>query len=136
MLFSKIIHAEKIWILIFFIIALIIFIQSNFPSVVTNENFYSLQFDKITHISAWVCLSFSLRLGTNSKVMSYDNLKRTIILILLIAIGTLYGISDEIHQYFIPSRSADILDVLADCIGSTMGVLVAHKLIIVTENKI
>ena len=68
--------------------------------------------------------------------MSYDNLKRTIILILLIAIGTLYGISDEIHQYFIPSRSADILDVLADCIGSTMGVLVAHKLIIVTENKI
>ena len=114
-------------------IALLIFIQSNFPSSVTNENFYSLQFDKLTHISAWIGLSFSLRLGTNSKVMKYENSKRTVVLLLLITICTLYGLSDEIHQFFIPSRSPDILDVFADCIGSIIGVLLAHGLILVYD---
>ncbi len=32
-------------------------------------------------------------------------------------IGFLFGLSDEIHQYFVPGRHADILDWLADCLG-------------------
>ncbi len=34
----------------------------------------------------------------------------------------LYAVSDEIHQYFVPRRSADILDLLADT-GGIMAVL-------------
>jgi VanZ family protein len=34
-----------------------------------------------------------------------------------------YGISDEIHQYFVPGRSADVMDVAADFIGAALGVL-------------
>lgn len=33
--------------------------------------------------------------------------------------ATLYGISDEIHQHFVPPRQAEAGDVLADAIGAT-----------------
>ena len=41
-----------------------------------------------------------------------------------IALATLYGVTDEFHQLFVPGRSADPYDVLADCIGATMGTAV------------
>ena len=39
-----------------------------------------------------------------------------------IAIACLYAISDEIHQEFIPGRSAEVRDVLLDTAGATVGV--------------
>jgi VanZ like family len=41
-----------------------------------------------------------------------------------IIVATLYGVSDEFHQVFVPGRTADRYDVLADCIGATLGVAV------------
>jgi VanZ family protein len=38
-----------------------------------------------------------------------------------IVLATLYGVTDEFHQLFVPGRSADRYDVLADCVGATMG---------------
>jgi VanZ family protein len=38
-----------------------------------------------------------------------------------IAISTLYGVSDEYHQLFVPGRSFDVLDMAADFIGSIAG---------------
>ncbi len=37
---------------------------------------------------------------------------------LAFVIAFLYGISDEIHQYFVPGRRADIFDVVANGIGA------------------
>jgi len=36
----------------------------------------------------------------------------------------LYGISDELHQAFVPSRMPDILDLLADTIGAVLVVCI------------
>lgn len=36
----------------------------------------------------------------------------------------LYAASDEIHQFFVPGRSAQVKDVLIDSIGASAGVLV------------
>jgi VanZ like protein len=33
-------------------------------------------------------------------------------------VGGLYGISDEFHQYFVPPRQVEALDVVADTIGA------------------
>lgn len=46
--------------------------------------------------------------------------------VLLIApiLGTLYGISDELHQSFVPGRDCSGWDVLADFFGSSIGVLI------------
>lgn len=35
--------------------------------------------------------------------------------------ASLYGCSDEIHQMFVPGRSADPLDLLADSAGALLG---------------
>lgn len=34
------------------------------------------------------------------------------------AIASVYGVSDEVHQAFVPGRSSDVLDVLADTTGA------------------
>lgn len=39
----------------------------------------------------------------------------------VVVLGTLYGVSDEIHQYLVPPRTPDILDVAADSTGALAG---------------
>lgn len=34
---------------------------------------------------------------------------------------SLYGVTDEVHQYFVPTRCFDIFDILADTIGGVAG---------------
>ena len=38
-----------------------------------------------------------------------------------IVISSLYGVSDEYHQMFVPGRSFEVLDMVADAIGSVAG---------------
>jgi VanZ family protein len=40
-----------------------------------------------------------------------------------IMLTTLYGISDEIHQYWTPNRTPDWHDVVADALGAGLGAL-------------
>jgi VanZ family protein len=37
------------------------------------------------------------------------------------AIAAAYAVSDELHQMFVPGRSAEVLDLLADVIGVGLG---------------
>jgi len=46
---------------------------------------------------------------------------------LSVLLSCLYGISDEIHQHFVPYRDADVMDVLADTIGGIMGVYIYQR---------
>lgn len=36
-------------------------------------------------------------------------------------IGVMYGISDEVHQTFVPGRDASVADVVADALGALVG---------------
>ena len=43
------------------------------------------------------------------------------------SIASLYGISDEFHQSFVPGRTPDVVDWLADTSGALLAVLlIAH----------
>ena len=43
-------------------------------------------------------------------------------MLLSIASSSLYGITDELHQHYVTYRNADLMDVLADVLGSILGV--------------
>ncbi|MEE0845769.1 MAG: VanZ family protein [Eggerthellaceae bacterium] len=43
--------------------------------------------------------------------------------------ASLYGISDEIHQIFVPGRTADPVDWLVDTCGAALGAFVAYAVI-------
>ena len=38
-----------------------------------------------------------------------------------VAISSLYGVSDEYHQTFVPGRTFDPLDIVADVVGAVVG---------------
>ncbi|MFA5550030.1 MAG: VanZ family protein [Trueperaceae bacterium] len=67
--------------------------------------------DKIGHASAYAVLGGLLTLATGRPWLA-------------VLLATLFGISDEIHQYFVPGRHADVLDVAADAVGALIGALV------------
>ncbi len=71
----------------------------------------------IEHILEYAVLGFllSVAIKTENKKM----LKWTIFWAILIA--TIYGITDEIHQSFVPGRTASFYDILSDCVGAIMG---------------
>jgi VanZ family protein len=42
-------------------------------------------------------------------------------------VAILYGLTDEIHQSFVPSRSATVIDFVKDTIGVTVSYLIAKR---------
>ena len=77
--------------------------------------------DKLVHFAEFglLCLMTCWSLST-ARIGSKNIYK----LILAIGITSLYGMSDEFHQYFTPNRSAEIFDWLADTAGAvTAGLL-------------
>jgi VanZ family protein len=42
---------------------------------------------------------------------------------LAMILTVLYGISDELHQSFVPTRDCSVLDVLSDSVGAVVGIL-------------
>jgi VanZ family protein len=46
-------------------------------------------------------------------------------LLLALALGSLYGATDEWHQAFVPNRECDVFDWLADSTGAVVGAALA-----------
>jgi VanZ family protein len=95
---------------------LLIFIQSSYPATQSLPSIPHI--DKLAHAGAYALLGFLIfRVFQSTRIQ-----KSVVLLVTLSALASsLYGISDEIHQYFVPSRTADIMDVLADVAGSVLG---------------
>ncbi|MFZ1805337.1 MAG: VanZ family protein [Nitrospira sp.] len=46
-----------------------------------------------------------------------------------ILLASLYGISDEVHQAFVPFRDSNWLDWVADTVGAAIGVTAMHRML-------
>jgi len=55
---------------------------------------------------------------------TYPNITLSKIIFLTIMFGSLYGITDELHQAFVPDRSVSGFDIFIDGIGSFIGGLI------------
>lgn len=52
-----------------------------------------------------------------------------------VVIASLYGATDELHQYFVPDRACDPLDWLVDTCGSALGALLARAVLCHRSNR-
>ena len=93
----------------------LIFYLSSQPSIDTPALFPGQ--DKLFHLIAFGILGL---LATGSLHASQTGYPTRQVWLVVLAV-LLYGILDECHQYFVPGRSADIYDVLADAIGGLLG---------------
>ena len=53
--------------------------------------------------------------------------------VIAIALATLYGISDEFHQSFVPGRDSSVFDVAIDLLGASAGVIALNLILSVTQ---
>ncbi len=89
--------------------------------------------DKIKHFVAFAVLSGLLGLtlhfqGKKKKLAE----KFGTITIVIVAI---YGMLDEIHQYFIPGRYCEFWDFVADVLGGILGIVIIKRVIKLGSGK-
>ena len=71
---------------------------------------------KCAHFSAYALLS---ALAANA-IRTY-NVRKRLRCGIPMAVSVLYAVSDEVHQYFVPGRSCQFLDVCIDTLGAAFG---------------
>ena len=104
------------------IYCLAIYIQSDFPA---SEHIPSFELsDKLIHFLAYAVMGV-LFYRAYQTLRIKDNL-RLLILISIVS-ASLYGISDEIHQYYVPYRDASIFDAIANMLGAICGVYLYNR---------
>jgi VanZ family protein len=80
--------------------------------------------DKVFHIVQYFCLGLTY-FNAGTRGGQAVTLRRSL-LVLLAAV--LYGVSDEWHQAYVPGRTADWQDVVADAIGAALAVWLGWRL--------
>lgn len=91
--------------------------QAQPPNIVN----YFWSMDKLLHLVAYFVYYFCGLIFYSTFNFEYRKLQKYSILTAL-----LFAISDEFHQYFIPGRSAEFGDILADFTGIFLGFLLYH----------
>lgn len=102
------------------IYACLIFVGSSIPGSEIDTG--PPGFDKLLHLLEYLILSVLLykAIASSYKIRDHDrDLKR--ILILSFLISALFGVSDEIHQLFVPNRFFELFDIFTDGVGSLLG---------------
>ena len=93
-----------------------LFWQSSFSSLSSAPLFP--HDDKLMHLGAYGFLAF---LAAQNLHLEKPSFSRTKLKVLAILFACLYGFSDEIHQAFVPERTASVWDFAADILGSILG---------------
>jgi len=103
--------------------ASLIFYMSSKAMVVQPQELVGLPMvsDKLLHVAEYFVFSWLLL-----RALKNHDLKNPFFW--AFAIAALYGISDEVHQLFVPGRSFSFLDMAANAVGASL-VLSLKKLI-------
>jgi len=105
--------AYALWVPVVFYLALIFWLSSishppELPSGVT---------DKEAHAALYLGLGAVL---VRALAGGFARPVTVRIAVLAIVVSGLYGVTDEIHQYFVPPRQMDAADALADTVGASV----------------
>ena len=81
--------------------------------------------DKLFHLVAFGLLGF-LAMGAVKSGQKGYTVSQVWFVAALVA---LYGLLDETHQYFVPGRTTEVYDVIADAVGGLLGASLMYYLI-------
>ena len=120
-------HSEKMltlaamWVLSFFLLGLIWYSTSLPGKDLPREN------DTIGLISSSMghFIGFGLFSACLYSALRIRQLTGRFVIVLIV--GSILAITTEVHQRSIPGRDADIIDVILDLLGSTVGTVGAYK---------
>ena len=79
-------------------------------------------FDKLVHFIEYLVFAVFL-----SRALVYSGWRKTAIFAFAAAVA--YGITDEIHQMYVPLRSSDWRDLIADSAGATFGIFIYQMML-------
>ncbi|MDD6667717.1 MAG: VanZ family protein [Lachnospiraceae bacterium] len=103
--------------------------------------FRSFLVRKMAHVTEYLILEifmvFTLREWMRAK--NKDVMRKSFYADLLLRpflLGVLYAASDELHQYFVSERSAQIRDVCIDSIGLALGLLLSWLILNILYHRI
>jgi len=89
-------------------IVLALFVLGRLPGA---GSLFPSPWDRLAHLCVYGALAICLRLGAGHLSAAW-----------VVLITAVIGLLDEIHQAFIPGRTAGIIDFLADTCGALAGV--------------
>ncbi len=111
----------KFWLPVY-LYAGLIFIYSSLSSPPLAPKI--LHGDKLLHLVEYAILGYLIaRAARNASSPQL----RTHFRIFAVCVAVLYGLTDEFHQYFVPGREADSLDLLADGAGAFLGQILLRR---------
>ena len=124
----------KIHLLLTFLLMLFIFWQSALPAEASKQESGLI----VSRLAQWLqadedLISFVVRKGAHfteylllgvSLFLTVQDLWKRASFWIPWAVGTLYAVTDEVHQYFVPGRSCELRDVLIDACGVLAGVAI------------
>jgi VanZ like family len=89
--------------------AALIFTFSSIPDLGTGLGGWDIVLRKVAHAAEYAVLGALLLRATLRPSLAF-------------VLGTLYAVSDEVHQAFVPGRAGSPLDVGLDTVGVVIGI--------------
>ena len=116
-------HFLRYWFPVIFY-CLVIFVQSSHPTIEETPDLPHI--DKLLHLAGYAVLGILFLRGLRNSRFKDDH---ALILTASVLFTGIYGATDELHQHYVPFRTADIWDVFFDLSGGFLGVYVYQVLL-------
>ncbi len=111
---------------------ILIFVMSSIPRLTLPDVGIRWE-DKFVHLVEYFVLAFLLARAFYYQEWKPLSIETAVRYAVLVAI--LYAATDEVHQYFVPGRFADVWDWVADAIGAYLGGTVATRRLALPQYK-
>ena len=92
----------------------LIFVLSSLPDLAIGLGVWDLVLRKLAHVVEYAVLG-----GLLFRAVAHEPTA--------VLLGSLYAVTDEVHQAFVPGRDGSPLDWLLDTVGAAAGVLILAR---------